>query len=96
MRATFSPASNKLVCAELLFDTGSVVNQMKSLVSYEDMQPNHPFSCISETDALLDSVLPQVSQVQSMKQQPCSVSVSSADKGDASSDEECLNQQQQL
>lgn len=97
MRATFSPASNKLVCAELLFDTGSVANQIKSLVPYQDMQPNHPsaFSCIAETDALLDSVLPQ--QLQSTKQDvtlPCSVSVVSADKGDTSSDDEGLNQQQ--
>jgi hypothetical protein len=86
MRATFSPASNKLVCAELLFDSGSVVNQVKSLVSYQDV-----------TDALLDSVLPQAQPAQATKQDgvlPCSVSVVSADK-ESSSDDECLNRQQQ-
>ena len=31
MRATFSPASNKLVNATLHFDTGAVVSQIKSL-----------------------------------------------------------------
>lgn len=102
MRATFSPASNKLVSAELVFDSGSIVSQMKSLVSYQDMHlpvnPSSGFSCIAETDALLDSVLPQAPPVQSTKQEgplPCSVSVVSANLGDTSSDEEGLNQQQQ-
>merc|ERR1712192_34310 len=97
MRATFSPASNKLVSAELVFDSGSIVSQMKSLVSYQDMHlpvnPSSGFSCIAETDALLDSVLPQAPPVQPTKQEgalPCSVSVS-----DASTNEEELNQQQQ-
>ncbi len=95
MRATFSPASNKLVCAELLFDSGSVVAQVKSLMSFQDVHsPTSGFSCIAETDALLDSVLPQAPSVQSVKQE-CSVSVVSTDKGDTSSDEECLVQQQQ-
>ena len=102
MRATFSPASNKLISAELIFDSGSIVNQMKSLVSYQDMHlpvnPSSGFSCMAETDALLDSVLPQAPLVQSTKQEgalPSSVSVVSANMGDSSSDEECLNQQQQ-
>lgn len=100
MRATFSPASNKLVCAEVLFDSGSIVAQVKSLMSFQDAHsPTSGFPGIAETDALLDSVLPQAPPVQSLKQEggslPCSVSVSSADKGgDTSSDEECLMQLQ--
>jgi len=98
MRATFSPASNKLVCAELLFDSGSVVAQVKSLMSIQEVHnPSSGFSCIAETDALLDSVLPQAppsQSIQSVKQEgnapPCSVSV----EGDTSSDEEFLVQQQ--
>jgi hypothetical protein len=89
MRATFSPASNKLVCSELLFDSGSVVNQVKSLVSYQDD---------IMADALLDSVLPQAEPAQATKQEgtlPCSVSVVSADKGETSSDDEGLNHHQQ-
>jgi hypothetical protein len=89
MRATFSPASNKLACSELLFDSGSVVNQVKSLVSYQDD---------IMADALLDSVLPQAEPAQATKQEgtlPCSVSVVSADKGETSSDDEGLNHHQQ-
>lgn len=89
MRATFSPASNKLVCAELLFDSGSIVNQVKSLVSYQDDVM---------ADEILDSVLPQAPPLQSTKQEgtlPCSVSVVSADKGETSSDDEGLNHHQQ-
>jgi hypothetical protein len=93
MRAVFSPASNKLICAELLFDSGSVVSQIKSLVPYQDVHqnPSSGFACIAETHAMLDSVLPQAP---SAKQETCSVSVVSADKGDSLSDEECLTNQQ--
>ena len=102
MRATFSPASNKLVCAEFLFDSSSVVSQVNPLVSYQDIHPNPTsnFPCIAETDALLDSVLPQAPPMQSNTKQEgtqlaalsCSASIVSADKGESSSDEECLHQ----
>jgi len=100
MRAMFSPASNKLVCAELLFDSSSVVSQVKSLVSYADLNANPSgFSCIAEADAILDSVLPQAPQEHVIKQEssalPCSVSVVS-DKGETETlDEEYVNQQKQ-
>lgn len=87
MRATFSPASNKLASAELLFDTGYAESHLKSLKAQQSLCP------IEETDALLDSVLPQVSSdsvpvtVKSQTQLPSSVSVVSTEK-DASSDEE--------
>lgn len=98
MRATFSPASNKLVCAEILFDSGSVVNQTRSLVTYQDAHNNFASGAESDPCALLDSVLSQAPAAQPVKQEgtlPCSVSVVSADKGDTS-DEECQNQQQQV
>jgi len=75
MRATFSPASNKLASAELLFDTDAVAAQIKSIKS------QHSFCAVEETDALLDS-LPQIPAAT----QPSSVSVVSTDK-DASSNE---------
>jgi hypothetical protein len=75
MRATFSPASNKLASAELLFDTDAVAAQIKSIKS------QHSYCAVEETDALLDS-LPQIPAAT----QPSSVSVVSTDK-DASSNE---------
>lgn len=97
MRATFSPASNKLVCAELLFDTGGVASQVKSMMPYQDTLNNNAsgLPCIAETDALLDSVLPQASSAISTKSErnlPCSVSVVSTDKSDTSSDEGEISQ----
>jgi len=75
MRATFSPASNKLASAELLFDTGAVAAQIKSIKSQQS------FCAVEETDALLDS-LPHIPAATL----PSSVSVVSTDK-DASSNE---------
>ena len=44
MRATFSPASNKLISAEIQFDTGSIVDQLQDLVvpmtDDDDMEDN--------------------------------------------------------
>lgn len=71
MRATFSPASNKLVCAELLFDTGAVTTQMKSLYVSPTPVVQEPCDAAavaaaaqmtaSEADALLDSIqMPQL------------------------------------
>jgi len=101
MRASFSPASNKLVCAGLSFDTGSVVSQVKSIIPYQDSLTNNAsgLPCIAETDALLDSVLPQASTSTFTKIEsnlPCSVSVVSQDKGDSSSDEGDMNQQKKI
>lgn len=87
MRATFSPASNKLAYAEFIFDTGFVKTQVNKL-KVQHLCP------IAETDALLDSVLPQVSTMSTNNRipsnakatLPSSVSVVSTDK--ESSDEE--------
>lgn len=84
MRAIFSPASNKLANAELLFDTGAVMSQVKIVKSHVSS-----FCSVEETDALLDS-LPQVttkSGPNGSLTMPSSVSVVSTDK-DHSSDEE--------
>ena len=75
MRATFSPASNKLVCAELLFDTGAVIAQLKNIKSQQRL-------CAVESNALIDS-LPPVSTAHSS-----AVSVVSNGEKDVSSDEE--------
>lgn len=75
MRATFSPASNKLACAELLFDTGAVIAQLKNIKSQQRL-------CAVESNALIDS-LPPVSTTHSS-----AVSVVSHGEKDASSDEE--------
>lgn len=51
LRAKFSPASNKLASAELIFDTGSVTSQANDLKSF--------LPCpISDTNTLIDTVLP--------------------------------------
>jgi len=90
MRATFSPASNKLASAELMFDTGEVISQVKALKSQQTLCP------IEETGALLDSVLPHgptstdtvaATAGASHVSHPSSVSVVSTEK-DSCSDEE--------
>lgn len=84
MRATFSPASNKLICSELLFDTGCVTSQIKTINA-----DTHINQVTSATNDLLDSVLPQVTTV---KTDPLGMSstiaIISNDKGESSSDEE--------
>lgn len=94
MRATFSPASNKLVCAEILFDSSSVASQTKCLMPFQDSHNAFASGAESDPCALLDSVLSQAPTVASTKQENslCSVSVVSADKGD-SSDDDCHTQQ---
>ena len=93
MRAKFSPASNKLVCAEIIFDSGSVSNQIKCLMSFQDAHNNFASGAESDPCALLDSVLSQAPSVEPAKQD--TVSVVSTDKGEAS-DEECQQQEQQI
>jgi len=102
MRASFSPASNKLVCAELLFDTGCIVSQLKSLHVVQPRSNCNVFTSpfMSETDALLDSIqVPHLSSVTTSQRPPASgnvtslsstVSVCSTDKEASSSDDEML------
>lgn len=89
MRATFSPASNKLICSELLFDTGCITSQIKTINA-----DTHINQVTSATNDLLDSVLPQVTTV---KTDPIGMSsniaIISNDKGESSSDEEGPTQQ---
>jgi len=91
MRATFSPASNKLVSAELLFDTGVVISYLSTFSQHDHYNPSGRDTTISnsltaETDALLDSVLPAVTS--SVNNMPLNVAIISNDKGDSSSDED--------
>jgi len=91
MRATFSPASNKLICAELLFDTGGISSFLDTSVHNQQVNQSTNGnttnnSCTAETDALLDSVLPPVtSEVNGMSS---NVTIISYEKGDSSSDED--------
>jgi hypothetical protein len=86
MRATFSPASNKLSCAEIIFDTGSVITSINSMVPRYNASLQ---SSTADTDALLDSVLMQVETNATVKRTPSStVSLSSNDKSDSSSSED--------
>lgn len=91
MCATFSPASNKLICAELLFDTGGISSYLKrSMCSQQIKQSTNENSInnadTSDTDALIDSVLPPVtSDVNGISS---NVTIISYDKGDSSSDED--------
>jgi len=90
MRATFSPASNKLICAELLFDTGSVSSYLNRFSQYQTDDSNTKLnsynnSCTTDTDALLDSVLPPVtSEVNGMSS---NVALISYEKGDSSDED---------
>lgn len=91
MRATFSPASNKLICAELLFDTGIISSFLNTLMQDQQVSPSTNGnslnnSCTADTDALLDSVLPPVtSEVNGISS---NVTIISYEKGDSSSDED--------
>jgi len=88
MRATFSPASNKLVSAELLFDTGTVISYINTLAQRQQGNPSmNGVSTSITTDALLDSVLPPVTST-TVGSMPLKVAIISSDKGDSSSDEE--------
>lgn len=94
MRAIFSPASNKLVNAEILFDSSSIVAQTKCLMPFHETHNNFAAGAESDPCALLDSVLSQAPSATTVKQENslCSASVVSADKGDTS-DDDCQNQQ---
>jgi len=91
MRATFSPASNKLICAELLFDTGIVSSFLNTIMHDQQVITNTNGSslnnlCTTDTDALLDSVLPPVtSEANGMSS---NITIISYEKGDSSSDED--------
>eukprot|EP00568_Trieres_chinensis_P017617 CAMPEP_0183326546 /NCGR_PEP_ID=MMETSP0160_2-20130417/82456_1 /TAXON_ID=2839 ORGANISM="Odontella Sinensis, Strain Grunow 1884" /NCGR_SAMPLE_ID=MMETSP0160_2 /ASSEMBLY_ACC=CAM_ASM_000250 /LENGTH=978 /DNA_ID=CAMNT_0025494551 /DNA_START=115 /DNA_END=3051 /DNA_ORIENTATION=- len=74
MRATFNSASNKLMCAELLFDTGAVSSHLKALMVSPGVaqQTCDAVAAVaaaaqmtaSEADALLDSIqMPQLADV---------------------------------
>lgn len=92
MRATFSPSSNKLACAELMFDTGSMNSQLKIISTENQMN-----QVTSATNDLLDSVLPQVTTVKTEPLgMPTNVAIISNDKGESSSDEEGPTRQQHM
>lgn len=72
MRAKFSPASNKLISAEIQFDTGGIVDQLQDLVvpmtDDDDMESDlcddvvtAAQAAANEANALLDSLqMPQL------------------------------------
>ena len=93
MKATFSPASNKLVCAEIIFDTGAVQAQIKAMQQEIATPKLNTVACSTGTDALIDSVgIPEVAPLQrnapvtTSRTLPSTASVISADT--PSSDED--------
>ena len=60
MRASFSPASNKLISCELLFDTGPIINQIKKFSTptylHDDFAANIFGGATGDADRLLDSL----------------------------------------
>jgi hypothetical protein len=102
MQAKFSPASNKLISAEITFDTGSVSSQLDCLVrngSAGANQVDAAAQAAHRADALLDSLqmphltakVPSAISLEAHNvtsaDESAAHSVSSSDKGDLSSDE---------
>jgi len=76
MQALFSPASNKIVNAEMKFDTGGIIAQLNNLASLESNSK-------TRQDPL---ALKRMKTSNSYAEMPTTVSISS-DKGESSSDE---------
>jgi len=77
MKATFNPVSNKLICAELLFDTGTVPFYVNEFMHTQQVNQSTNGSSLNN---LLDSVLPSVtSEVNGMSANVTITSDSSSD-----------------
>jgi hypothetical protein len=84
MRASFSPASNKLISVDLTFDTGCIVLQLERL-GMSTPNEAHAAAAAAEAENLLDSLqMPQI--FVEKKNATGTVSVSS-DDGERSTDE---------
>ena len=101
MRAKFSPASNKLISAELVFDAGNVASQVvnhlmvhTSTDACDEVAAAAAAAQVAanEADALLDSLqMPHLDMVPAaitlLPHSTTAVSVTSSEKEDGSSDE---------
>jgi hypothetical protein len=96
MRANFSPASNKLITAQIAFDTGSVVSQLQPFprgsMGYGPADDSIVMNQAAfQADALLDSLqVPQLnnnSVPSAITVVPNSASSSSDNSNEGSSDE---------
>jgi hypothetical protein len=106
MRAKFSPASNKLISVELIFDPGSVASQLEAAKAHTlvtadncDEAAAAAQAAANEADALLDSLqMPHLHAVTAattvMPHQSAAVkdlfSVTCSEKEDGSSDEDTM------
>lgn len=83
MRASFSPASNKLISVDLTFDTGCIVHQLDRLGMSTPNEANAA-AAAAEAENLLDSLqMPQIFVDQKNATGPVSVS---SDDGERSTD----------
>lgn len=83
MRASFSPASNKLISVDLTFDTGCVVHQLERLGMSTPNEANAA-AAAAEAENLLDSLqMPQIFAEKKDATGPVSVS---SDDGERSTD----------
>lgn len=83
MRASFSPASNKLISVDLTFDTGCVVHQLERLGVSTPNEAN-AVAAAAEAENLLDSLqMPQIFAEKKDATGPVSVS---SDDGERSTD----------
>lgn len=101
IRAKFSPESNKLVSASLDFDTGSIAMQLRAPVIFanidEDGMAAAAQVAANAADALLDSLeMPHLdvssmipSAVSLLNSDPSPASITSSEKDDNSSDDDC-------
>lgn len=102
MRAKFSPASNKLISVELIFDSGSVASQLEAakahtLVTadnFDEVASAAALAAANEADALLDSLqMPHLNAVTVMPHSAVAndvPSITCSEKEDGSSDEEAM------
>jgi hypothetical protein len=105
MRAKFSPASNKLISAELIFDSGSVAYQLETVKAHTLVTTDNcdevaaaALAAANQADALLDSLqMPHLNAVPAaitvMRHSASTkdvFSVTCSEKEDASSDEDTM------
>ncbi len=83
MRASFSPASNKLISVDLTFDTGCIVLQLERL-GMSTPNEAHAAAAAAEAENLLDSL--QMPQIFSEKKNATGTVSVSSDDGERSTD----------
>lgn len=63
IRASFCPASNKLLSANMMYDTGAVISQLQEYLSSDTDATRAAAAAASHADAILDSLqMPQMNK----------------------------------